>query len=149
MPMVQSLFLLKGLNKSCRQLGCFKKVSKLLELDQTLYSFRHSGAIEIYRRTGSLSKLQKAMGHSSLAVSLTYLRGLEVSELEESDMPMIQWFLINFLIFYFRTIINRIIQEFYHNYNSNLISRFCLKNTSSCKINNLIIEMNIDSLILF
>jgi hypothetical protein len=28
------------------------------------------------------------MGHSSLAVSLTYLRGLEVSELEESDMPL-------------------------------------------------------------
>ena len=55
----------------------------------TLYSFRHSGAIEIYKRTGSLSKLQKALGHSSLAVSLTYLRGLEVSELEESDMPII------------------------------------------------------------
>jgi len=69
--------------------GRFKKVSKLLEQDQTLYSFRHSGAIEIYKRTGSLSKLQKAMGHSSLAVSLTYLRGLEVSELEESDMPVI------------------------------------------------------------
>ena len=29
------------------------------------------------------------MGHSSLAVSLTYLRGLEVSELEEEDMPSI------------------------------------------------------------
>ena len=29
------------------------------------------------------------MGHSSLAVSLTYLRGLEVSELEENDMPMV------------------------------------------------------------
>jgi hypothetical protein len=29
------------------------------------------------------------MGHSSLAVSLTYLRGLEVSELEEEDMPII------------------------------------------------------------
>ena len=28
------------------------------------------------------------MGHSSLAVSLTYLRGLEVSEFEESDMPV-------------------------------------------------------------
>jgi hypothetical protein len=27
------------------------------------------------------------MRHSSLAVSLTYLRGLEVSELEDSDMP--------------------------------------------------------------
>ncbi len=69
--------------------GRFKKVSKLLEQDQTLYSFRHSGAIEIYKRTGSLSKLKKAMGHSSLAVSLTYLRGLEVTELEEDDMPMI------------------------------------------------------------
>jgi len=32
---------------------------------------------------------QKAMGHSSLAVSLTYLRGLEVSELEEEDMLMV------------------------------------------------------------
>ena len=42
----------------------------------------------IYKKTGSLSKLQKAMGHSSLTVSLTYLRGLEASELEESDMPV-------------------------------------------------------------
>ena len=39
--------------------------------------------------TGSISKLQKALGRSSLAVSLTYLRGLEVSELEEEDMPMV------------------------------------------------------------
>ena len=30
-----------------------------------------------------------SVGHSSLAVNLTYLRGLEVSELEESDMPLI------------------------------------------------------------
>ena len=29
------------------------------------------------------------MEHSSLAVSLTYLRGLEVSELEEEDMPIV------------------------------------------------------------
>ena len=27
------------------------------------------------------------MGHSSLQVSLTYLRGLEVTELKEEDMP--------------------------------------------------------------
>ena len=67
----------------------FKKVSKLLEQDQTLYSFRHSGAIEIFKRTGSLTKLQKAMGHSSINVSLTYLRGLEVPELSEEDMPMV------------------------------------------------------------
>ena len=45
--------------------------------------------IFISQRTGSISKLQKALGHSSLAISLTYLRGLEVSELEECDMPMV------------------------------------------------------------
>ena len=67
----------------------FKKQSNLIEQGQTLYSFRHSGAIEIFKRTGSLTKLQKAMGHSSLNVSLTYLRGLEVAELKEEDMPMV------------------------------------------------------------
>jgi len=65
-----------------------RNIKNLPEQDQTIYSFRHSGAIETYKRTGSLSKLQKAMGHSSLTVSLTYLRGLEVSELEERDMPV-------------------------------------------------------------
>jgi len=29
------------------------------------------------------------MGHSSINVSLTYLRGLEIAELEEEDMPMV------------------------------------------------------------
>lgn len=67
--------------------GRFKKNSQLLEPYQTLYSFRHSGAIDIFKRTGSLTKLQKAMGHSNLNVSLTYLRGLEVSDLTENDMP--------------------------------------------------------------
>ena len=65
----------------------FKKVSTLLEDGQTLYSFRHTGAIDIFKRTGSITKLQKAMGHSSINVSLTYLRGLEVGELKEEDMP--------------------------------------------------------------
>ncbi|MGC6523953.1 MAG: tyrosine-type recombinase/integrase [Flavobacteriaceae bacterium] len=69
--------------------GRFKRVSKLLEEDQTLYSFRHTGAIEIFKRTGSITKLQKAMGHSSINVSLTYLRGLEIAELTEEDMPMV------------------------------------------------------------
>jgi integrase len=31
----------------------FKRQSNLLEEGQTLYSFRHSGAIEIFKRTGS------------------------------------------------------------------------------------------------
>ena len=67
----------------------FKQSSKVIDESVTLYSFRHSGAIEIFKRTGSLTKLQKAMGHSSLNVSLTYLRGLEVAELTEEDMPMV------------------------------------------------------------
>jgi integrase len=67
----------------------FKKVNSSIEQGVTIYSFRHSGAIEIFKRTGSLTKLQKAMGHSSLNVSLTYLRGLEVAELKEEDMPMV------------------------------------------------------------
>jgi integrase len=67
----------------------FKRQSNLLEKGQTLYSFRHSGAIEIFKRTGSITKLQKAMGHSSINVSLTYLRGLEIAELKEEDMPMV------------------------------------------------------------
>ena len=66
----------------------FKKCNEI-EKGVTLYSFRHTAAINIYTRTGSLSKLQKAMGHSNLNVSLTYLRGLDVAELKEEDMPMI------------------------------------------------------------
>jgi len=30
------------------------------------------------------------MGHSSLNVSLTYLRGLEITELKEEDMPLVE-----------------------------------------------------------
>lgn len=71
--------------------GRFKRVSKLIEQGQTLYSFRHSGAIDIFKRTGSITKLQKAMGHSSINVSLTYLRGLEIPQLNEEDMQMIKF----------------------------------------------------------
>ena len=67
----------------------FKRTFSSVDKGITIYSFRHSGAIEIFKRTGSLTKLQKAMGHSSLNVSLTYLRGLEVAELKEEDMPMV------------------------------------------------------------
>ena len=66
----------------------FKNTNEI-EKGVTLYSFRHSAAIDIYTRTGSLSKLQKAMGHSNLNVSLTYLRGLDVAELKEEDMPVL------------------------------------------------------------
>ena len=36
-----------------------------------------------------ITKLQKAMEHLSINVSLTYLRGLEIAELKEEDMPMV------------------------------------------------------------
>ena len=65
----------------------FKRSIPEIDKHITIYSFRHSGAIEIFKRTGSLTKLQRAMGHSSLQVSLTYLRALEVTELTEDDMP--------------------------------------------------------------
>ena len=69
----------------------FKAQCSSLQTGQTLYSFRHTGAMEIYQRTGSLTKLQQAMGHSSLNVSLTYLRGLEITELKQEDMPCISY----------------------------------------------------------
>ena len=69
--------------------GRFKKRSKLLKEGQTLYSFRHTGAIDIYKRTRSIEKLKTAMGHFNIMVSLTYLRGLDITELREEDMPMI------------------------------------------------------------
>ena len=40
------------------------------------------------KEQGRLVNYKWLWGHSSLAVSLTYLRGLEVSDLEESDMPV-------------------------------------------------------------
>ena len=65
----------------------YKRKSHLLEKDQTLYSFRHTGAIKVFEKTGSLLKLQQVMGHSDMKVSLTYLRGLEVKQLDLEDLP--------------------------------------------------------------
>ena len=67
----------------------YKNTSNILLKNQTLYSFRHSGAINIFERTQSIHKLQSAMGHSSIETSLTYLRGLEIAQLKEVDMPTI------------------------------------------------------------
>ena len=41
------------------------------------------------KKIDSITKLGKAMDHLLINVSLTYLRGLEVSELTEEDMPMV------------------------------------------------------------
>lgn len=65
----------------------YKKQSIILQPNQTLYSFRHTGAIKVFEKTGSLQKLQQVMGHSDMKVSLTYLRGLEVKQLDVEDLP--------------------------------------------------------------
>jgi len=65
----------------------YKKQSKLLEANQTLYSFRHTGAIEVYKKTKDIVVVQQVMGHSSMQVTLGYLRNLEVPVLRVEDMP--------------------------------------------------------------
>ena len=65
----------------------YKKQSVILQTNQTLYSFRHTGAIRVFEKTGSLQKLQQVMGHSDLKVSLTYLRGLEIKPIDVEDLP--------------------------------------------------------------
>lgn len=65
----------------------YKAQSDLISPDQTLYSFRHTGAINVYEKTGNLRTVQTVMGHASVAVTLGYLRGLEVCELRTDTMP--------------------------------------------------------------
>ena len=65
----------------------YKKTSKVLEDGVTLYSWRHHGAVKVFEKTGSLLKLHQVMGHSDMKVSLTYLRGLEVKQLDVADLP--------------------------------------------------------------
>jgi hypothetical protein len=48
--------------------------SNTLEQGQMLYSFRHSGTIETFKRIGDITKLQKAMGYSSISVSDLFTR---------------------------------------------------------------------------
>ena len=54
---------------------------------QTLYSLRHTGAIAVYEKTKNIKILQTVMGHSDMATSLTYLRGLEVNEIDVTILP--------------------------------------------------------------
>jgi len=65
----------------------FKKKHPMLQEGVTLYSFRHTGAIRVYEKSGSLKVLQQVMSHSDMTVSLTYLRGLEVQQLDVNDLP--------------------------------------------------------------
>jgi integrase len=63
----------------------------LLEDKQTIYSFRHSAAINIFKRTKDIHILQQLLGHSNMIVTLKYLRGLgELNALEHKEfMPVL------------------------------------------------------------
>ena len=64
-------------------------LSKLLEQDPKIYSFCHSRVIKKIKSMDNINKLKKTKRHSSINVSLTYLRGLEISEHTEDDMPVV------------------------------------------------------------
>ena len=49
----------------------------------TIYSFRHTAAINLYRNTKDIGLLQRIMDHTEITTTMTYLRGL--GELNESD----------------------------------------------------------------
>jgi integrase len=65
----------------------FKALNKCIDKDVTIYSFRHTGAINVYKKSNSIYLLKEVMGHSDVKVSLTYLRGLDIPKIREEDMP--------------------------------------------------------------
>ena len=58
-----------------------KKLKKNYQLkpNQTLYSIRHTAAVEMYKRTKDVALIQRLMNHSSMEVTIGYLRSLNCS----------------------------------------------------------------------
>ncbi|WP_026896755.1 tyrosine-type recombinase/integrase [Daejeonella oryzae] len=55
----------------------------LVQKNHTIYSFRHTAAVDVFRRTKDIYLLQKLLGHSTIVVTLRYLRGLGEYNSEE------------------------------------------------------------------
>lgn len=53
--------------------------------NHTLYSFRHTAAVNLYMKTKDLFKVQQALGHSSMVVTLTYMRSLGIMNAVTAD----------------------------------------------------------------
>jgi integrase len=68
----------------------FKRLNKYIDKDVTIYSFRHTGAINVFKKSNSIHLLKEVMGHSDVKVSLTYLRGLDIPKIREEDMPILE-----------------------------------------------------------
>lgn len=66
------------------------KMNKLgiIEENQTIYSFRHTAAVYVYRKTKDIHVVQQLMGHSDMIVTLNYLRGLGELNLEDQKQYM-------------------------------------------------------------
>ena len=62
---------------------------KLVLKNHTLYSFRHTAVVNVYRKTKDLHILQQMLQHSNMIVTLNYLRGLgEVNDEQlKNSMP--------------------------------------------------------------
>lgn len=62
-----------------------RKMIKLghIHSKHTIYSFRHTAAVNVYKKTKDLHLLQQLLGHSNMIVTLKYLRGLGVHNMEE------------------------------------------------------------------
>ncbi|WP_104384807.1 tyrosine-type recombinase/integrase [Sphingobacterium sp. HMA12] len=63
----------------------FKLMEKegIIEKNQTIYSFRHTASVNVYKKTKDLHILQQLLGHSDMIVTLKYLRGLGVHNADE------------------------------------------------------------------
>ncbi|MER2997398.1 tyrosine-type recombinase/integrase [Pontibacter populi] len=64
---------------------------KMIEANQTLYSFRHAASVNVFKRTQNLKLLQQLLGHSSLNTSLIYLRSVGAVDVEVSQMPSLDF----------------------------------------------------------
>lgn len=60
-----------------------KSTDVKIKKNETIYSFRHTAAVDVYRRTKDIHVLQQLMGHSDMIVTLNYLRGLGEINLEK------------------------------------------------------------------
>jgi integrase len=56
--------------------------------NETIYSFRHTAAVHVYKKTKDLHIVQQLIGHSDMIVTLKYLRGLGEVNLEEQIQYM-------------------------------------------------------------
>lgn len=69
-----------------------KKLIKLnlIEAGHTLYSFRHTSAIEVFKKTNNIKLLQHLMGHSNVNTTLIYLRGLRIDVNADVNLNMLE-----------------------------------------------------------